>query len=931
MKQRKILSGVLPVVVFCLVACTGEWIEPVRSPNDEGRYRYVVLPNGLRALLIHVPGSATAAAAVSVARGSDHDPDDHPGLAHFVEHMLFIATDKYPEVDGFGEFVSRHGGYTNAYTANDRTTYYFDIEPDLFPEALDRFAQFFISPRFDADYLEREKHAVQGEFQMQRQVDYWRGHAVHKRVVNPEHPASRFDWGSLESLRGVDVGEARAFFEANYSADTITLAVLGRERLGRLHALVEERFGGVVNRSLGPGPANPPLYEGEALPMSYAWQTVTPTRTLSFRFPVPPIKPHYRSKPGQMIASLVGHEGPGSLHQVLTSRGWIDGLVTDIYDHDGCNGTFDIDITLTEEGRSHVDEIVDLTHAWIGLIRREGVEAWRYDEEALHGELGFRFLEPLPPVVTVVAASEGLGDYAPEDVLRASYMMASFDEGLVRRYLDLLTPENAVVALSGPDIEGESVEPFFGVQWRMGPGFVPREVEAPLALPAPNPYTPEDLELAFEPAVPEPPAVVDTETAVETWHAPDTELAIPWGYVGLDLRGSATFGADDVVLSTLHARIVEAALNPRVYFALLAGAYADIQATTTGFGIAVRGFDDKLAILFEEVLDAFVDTPIDAGRFAVLREELAKEYASLELARPYEQLEDSLHRLIHPSALPVEALVDAAARATPAMLADWRRERLDSLAATLFVHGNLKKNETRALAALVQDKLDIVLRPHELPEARRVAGAMRFEHRVEHDDATYLLYVQGRDDSMDERARVALISRMLGARYFTALRTERQLGYVVDASDRPIAGHPGIVFVVQAARAGVDEIEDLTREFLDAQRSWFRELPEDDFEQYKKGYLGLLDAVDISNDARVARLLADLTDRILTFDSREQFKDVVAGLESGDIADAFDALIDPARGNRLTVYSPGKPGAKPEDGEPITSVREFKQIDPRMQ
>ena len=208
---------------------------------------------------------------------------------------------------------------------------------------------------------------------------------------------------------------------------------------------------------------------------------------------------------------------------------------------------------------------------------------------------------------------------------------------------------------------------------------------------------------------------------------------------------------------------------------------------------------------------------------------------------------------------------------------------------------------------------------------------MRFEHRVEHDDATYLLYVQGRDDSMDERARVALIGRMLSARYFTALRTERQLGYVVDASDKPIARHPGIVFVVQASRAGVDEIEDLTREFLDAQRSWFRELPEDEFEEYKEGYLGLLDAIDTSNDARVARLLADLTDRILTFDSREQLKDAVSGLEAGDIADAYEALIDPAGGNRLTVYSPGKPGTEPEDGEPITSVAEFKRVDPRVQ
>ena len=107
--------------------------QPIKSPNDEREYRYVVLPNNLRALLVHAPGSDRAAAAVSVARGSDHDPDEHPGLAHFVEHMLFIATGKYPEVDGFTNFVGTNGGGRSAYTAGDRTTYDFHVEPGALP------------------------------------------------------------------------------------------------------------------------------------------------------------------------------------------------------------------------------------------------------------------------------------------------------------------------------------------------------------------------------------------------------------------------------------------------------------------------------------------------------------------------------------------------------------------------------------------------------------------------------------------------------------------------------------------------------------------------------------------------------------------------------------------------------------------------------
>ena len=156
------------LLVAALAACetTGP-PQPVKSPIDDRDYRHVVLPNNLRAFLIHDPDSDRAAAAASVARGSDHDPQAHPGLAHFVEHMLFIATEKYPEVDGFTDFVGKHGGSRSAYTGSDRTTYHFHLKADRLPEALDRFAQFFIAPLFDPDYVEREKESIQSEYELQ--------------------------------------------------------------------------------------------------------------------------------------------------------------------------------------------------------------------------------------------------------------------------------------------------------------------------------------------------------------------------------------------------------------------------------------------------------------------------------------------------------------------------------------------------------------------------------------------------------------------------------------------------------------------------------------------------------------------------------------------------------------------------------------------
>ena len=726
--------------------------QPVKSPIDDREYRHVVLPNHLHALLIHAPGSDRAAAAASVARGSDHDPDAHEGLAHFVEHMLFIATEKYPEVDGFTDFVLKHGGSYSAYTASDRTTYHFHLKADRLPEALDRFAQFFVAPRFDPDYVEREKESVQSEYQLQSKQDEWRGFAVDKQLFNPAHPTSRFNIGSLETLRGAGVPEVRAFFEANYSADAITVAVLGPQDLDHLEALVAERFGAVVDRGLGARPSNPPLYSPGTLPASYAWRTVKDTRSVGFTFPIPPLKPHYRTKPANHLAGLVGHEGPGSLHDVLSRRGWIEALYAWDNVMDEQNATFEISMTLTDAGAPHVAEIVDLTYAWIDLIRREAIAAWRYREDARIADLGFRFQDQTTPTAAVIAAAEALADYPPEDVLRHSYLMERFDEPLIRRFLGFLTPENALVSISGLDIDGDRIEPIFGTAWRTGPAMLPRHVDARLELPEPNPYVPEDLNLALEPEPPGIPVLLATGTAVETWHAPDTEFRTPTARVDLQLRAAQPLTPDDVVLAVLHAELVKDSMNARAYAAGQAGLAHYVSPTWTGLRIYVSGFHDNLAVLFEDALDAFVDRVLDVERFAVARTELAKGYANQKLRRPHEQVVDTVYRLLHPRMWPVDALLDAAQRATPATLSAWRRTRLASMGATLLVHGNLLEDDARSLAALAQRRLGIVDLPHVLPKARRLTGSRRYEHAVEHDDAAYALYIQGSGDA-DQGAR----------------------------------------------------------------------------------------------------------------------------------------------------------------------------------
>ena len=120
-----------------LVACgqsadTQDTAQPavVVSPNDDRAYDLIELANGLEVMLVSDPTAEKSAAALSIGLGAASDPDDYPGMAHYLEHMLFMGSAQFPDPDGFMAFTAEHGGMTNAYTGLDITNWATTLPTD---------------------------------------------------------------------------------------------------------------------------------------------------------------------------------------------------------------------------------------------------------------------------------------------------------------------------------------------------------------------------------------------------------------------------------------------------------------------------------------------------------------------------------------------------------------------------------------------------------------------------------------------------------------------------------------------------------------------------------------------------------------------------------------------------------------------------------
>lgn len=901
----------------------------VQSPNDHRDYRYLTLDNDLRVLLVSDPTADKAAASLTVFRGSYDETEAWPGLAHFLEHMLFIGTAKYPEVDAYQQFISRNGGSSNAYTAGDHTNYFFDVHPEQFPAAMDRFAQFFISPLFDPEYVAREKNAVNSEYQLQIKADNWRGSAVVNQVINPAHPQSRFSIGSLETL-GEGVREALVeFFESAYSADQMVLVALSNQPLDEMAAWVGPMFEQIENRRIGPAPARPPLFTEGELPAVLNYRTIKDGYRVVYNFPIPPEAPYYRQKPAEYVSNLIGHEGEGSLHQRLQQAGWIESLAVGTGSFDRGNSLLVVDIALTDTGYANVDKVTDALFDYVALLQRNAPEAWRYQEQARVAELGFRFQEPSSATAFVYQVAPRFMDYPPQDVLAAPYLMEEFDADLIGRYIAALTPDNVLVEIAGPDVPTDARERWFDVPYaleRRAPARTPSGLSG-LALPEPNRYLPGSL--AVLPDDPTPPQLALARPGLTLWSDRDTEFGTPRANLYLSLGVPDGFATPaDLARATLYSRVVQDSLTATVYPAYLAGLGYGLDADGYGFELRVSGYDDKQLELVEVVLDRLVRCEVEPARFAALRDELLRDWRNYRDERPSTQAYGALGYLLLSSRWPPETLIEALGDSDAADLVDWCRAHTGTFNVLALDHGNIAADAPWALAATLRERLSLGAFPRYQPAVTEIRGASLYPLDIDHEDAAMVLYLQDPDDRVETRARGALASSVLRQAYFTSLRTEQQLGYVVAVANQSVRDRGGLAFMVQSPVASPAELVQRTREFLESELDVVRAMPEDEFLSYRQGLVGRLQERDRNLAGRGARLWQELDLGHTGFDSREQLAAAVADLTRDDLLAYLGDAVARFDAHRLLVYSNGRfadeAAAGPLQGTRLDSVSAFK-------
>ncbi|CAI9099928.1 OLC1v1036825C1 [Oldenlandia corymbosa var. corymbosa] len=846
-----------------------ESIEIVKPRNDKREYRRIVLDNALQVLLISDPETDKCAASMGVGVGAFSDPEGLEGLAHFLEHMLFYASEKYPLEDSYSKYITEHGGSTNAFTSSEQTNFYFEVNADCFEEALDRFAQFFIKPLMSPDATTREIKAVDSEHQKNLLSDAWRMSQLQKHLSTKGHAYNKFSTGSWETLevrpkaRGLDTRqELLKFYVENYSANLMHLVIYAKDTLDKAQTLVENKFHEIQNIDKSSPRFTGQPCSSEHLQILVKAVPIKQGHKLRIIWPSTPEIRYYKEGPCRYLGHLIGHEGEGSLFYVLKKLGWATSLSAGDSDSTNEFSFFKVVIELTDAGHEHFEDIVALTFRYIQLLQKSGTCKWIFDEISAICETAFHYKDKIRPSDYAVNIALNMQWYPPQDWLVGSSLPSKFNPGIIQSILDELVPSNVRIFWESTKFEGHTdmKEPWYGTAYSvekitsaMIQEWMAKAPNEDLHLPSPNVFIPTDLSIKDATQKTAYPLNLRKSSYSRLWYKRDTVFLTPKAHVIIDFNCPCAGNSPEaVVLTEIFTRLLMDYLNEYAYDAQVAGLYYGVSNTNNGFQVTVVGYNHKLRILLDTVIERIAKFEVKPDRFSVIKELVTKDYQNFKFQQPYQLAMYYGSLIVHDQALPWDEELEVLPHLESDNLVRFYPQMLSRTFLEFYVAGNIEPKEAELMVQHIEDMFykgpmslsqSLFASQHLTTRVVKLEKGVSYYYTAEglnpsDENSALLHYIQVHQDDVLLNVKLQLFGLVAKQPAFHQLRSVEQLGYITVLMQRDDFGVRGVQFIIQSTAKGPKHINSRVEAFLKMFESKLHEMTP---EEFKVNLLDLLD------------------------------------------------------------------------------------------
>ncbi|THG92718.1 hypothetical protein EW026_g8279, partial [Hermanssonia centrifuga] len=633
---------------------------------------------------------------------------------------------------------------------------------------------------------------------------------------------------------GIDLGEAdkgdggpigrevrkrlMEWWEKEYCASRMSLAVIGTETLEELTNLVVPLFSLIANRGADPRPKFQQPARGPEQTQSLVFvKTVKDYHGLQLFWLLPDQAPLFLARPAQYMAHFLGHEGPGSIYH--------PNIVIAV----------------------HYEDVVMTIFNYLSLLRISPLEVYHYTEIKQLSATSFRFREKIQPHTYVRTLALDLLEPLPTKQLLSNGTLAlEWDENSIRETLNMIRPETCRVLIMARDHDRAFID-------TPAPATLPQCIRrtslsslwykkddqfwVPKAQVKLNIRSYVNI---FHCTIP---FFILTYILPDHWHMLLLGMRLLVGKLMLPYSRKEPGGK--MIDSRLLVDLLKDALSEVTYDAQLAGLDYSVSNHSTGFQISISGYNDKLPILLDTVLLKLKNLVVDPERLKIMLEQLSRLYKNFYLGQP-SKLSQHFTSYLLSSVFwtPEEKLAEL-----PYVNHDDVDRHKNDILAKVYVEtlvtGNIGREQAIMIMECIEQRLDArALAPSERPRERSLllpVGANFVASKIHanpKETNSALTYYCQFGDIRDARLRAALelINHIISEPAFSQLRTVEQLGYVVATSMWTAAGSMGLGFKLQSLKPS-SVLEQRVEAFIETYRGTLAAFTQEELDAKKEALI----------------------------------------------------------------------------------------------
>lgn len=795
------------------------------------------LRQGLRLTTHCTPDAKCSEVIIAVRAGHFFDPTQCQGLAHLLEHMLFLGSLAMPSPNQIFFELDKLGAKFTAATGFETVLFHLTCSNEHFSEALLRVVQLITQPLFIQERIDKEIDNIHEEF-LNNINDVGRGfHDVRRTLFNPQHPASQFSVGNHSTFRQHSLQDIKqlllTFHHTHYVAENICIGIQSEIPHQQLVTLVEDAFyalpkGKLATLSL------PPLFMPQVTPLlvNICNPNVSPHLNCHFSLALATHSP-LQSMIDVLILWL-GDESQDTLIDWLKEQEYATSVTAsrglDFYNY----SEIVVTITLTQKGLRHHLSIINALFAYLRHVDEGAHEKWRYQQavEILTDDTADLDLRHL----VLQTLTDDISEHDSSPSMRLP------DEEAMKALLKMMAEENCRFFLTHDDAPTQRQSPFYQVPFSVSslPCMATasdkfNRIYEQLRLPPPNPFLSGNTE-KYNTFFPESdltpiPLPLSKASAFNAWWitAEDTHEKRGDIYLSIEhprfMSSSANTAAKRIALWLLTEHI-----KRRFYNAEIAGLKHRLYGHQAGFTLHVYGPLPRLMSFFLYLLEQIKALRVNPQQFAKARDYLVNQCHHHLYTKPINRLLTHLTSLVQANTYaPYELAQALELLSFDDFISEW--QPFDGKAfAECFLHGNWSVQTSNGFISTLSKMLPLgAVGPLPRNITRFGQGTTTFfSLPCEQKDAALVLYLQPSSGVTQKTLFCMLLEQLLATPFFDRFRTTLQMGYQVGSGYIEHNRYPGIVFYAQSAMNNCSQL-------LDKMISCLAELLPT-LEQYRQGW-----------------------------------------------------------------------------------------------